>query len=154
MLANAFASLYVTATSAMSAVASAAPNILVSKKVEPTALDWVGTILAIASIGAAVLFMIGMATWMTYKAFTQHETLTTSWPSPQEESFASFTESAEKVHQKSWLFGLIGAAVLTIAALGVYFGVTPQKDKIGDTLDMSTFDKKGKAPAPGPSAPR
>ena len=156
MLATAFAttlgSLYVHAVSAIATVATAAPNVLKSKKVEPTTLDWVGSIMAIASLGAAILIMLAMAAYMTYKTLTQHESMTTSWPPAQEQTFTSFTETSERVHQKSWLYALVGAGVATVIALGIYFGVTPQKDKIGETMDLTTFDKKGKAPAPGPSA--
>ena len=148
MLNSVIASLSSMAASA----ATAAPNALQVKKIHLTTLDWVGAITAIASIGTAIAFMIVMAGWMTYKAFTHHESLTTSWGSPQEESFASFTETSEKIHGKAFMAALVSAGVALAVALGLYFGVSPKKDKTGDTMDLSTFDKKGKAPAPGPSA--
>lgn len=148
MLNSVMSSIYSVAASA----AAAAPNALVAKKIHLTTLDWVGAITAIVMIGTAVALMIVMAGWMTYKAFTQHESLITSFGSPQEESFASFTETSERIHGKAWMAGLIGGAVMFALAMGLYFGVSPEKDKTGDTMDMSTFDKKGKAATPGPSA--
>lgn len=149
MFTSVIASIYSVAANANAAAA----NALEVKKVHVTTWDWIGAITAIASIGTAIAFMIIMAAWMTYKAFTHHESLTTSWDPVQEASFASFTETSERIHSKAFVTALISAGVAFALAMGLYFGVSPKKDKIGDTMDLSTFDKKGKAPAPGPSQP-
>lgn len=135
------------------AVANAAPAALEVKKVKVTGLDWLGTYIAIASIGGSVLFLIGMAIWMIYKALTQSQALQTSWNPPQEQTFESFAQSSSQLHSKSWMFAFAGAALFAVVAIGLYFGVAPQKDKAGETMDMSTFDRKGKAPAAPTPAP-
>ena len=151
MLSTVIASIYSAAASA--ALQPAGPTALVNKKVEPTTLDWIGTILAFVSLGAAGLVLLGMGIWMTYKALTQSQALQTSWNPPQEQSFQPFADVETKVHGKSWMIALVSAGLVTVLAVGIYFGVTPEKDKIGETMDLTTFDKKGKAPAPAPTRP-
>ena len=124
MLNSVIASIYSVAASA----ATAAPNALVAKKIQLTTLDWVGAITAIVMIGTAVVFMIVMAGWMTYKAFTQHESLITSFGSPQEESFASFTETSERVHGKAWMAGLIGGEAMAFVYWQKYSDREDQPD--------------------------
>ncbi len=139
-------------SAAATAVANAAPAALEVKKVKITSLDWAGTFIAIGTIGASILFLIGMAGWMVYKALTQPQALQTSWNPPQEQTFESFAQSSAQLHSKSWMFAFAGAALFTVLAVGLYFGVTPEKDKAGESMDMSTFDRKGKAPAaPSPT---
>lgn len=136
--------------------AAAAPGtdpslLLTAKKIEPTTLDWVGSIAALITLGLAGAVLLGMAGWMVYKALTQPQSLQTSWNPPQEAQFESYATVETSIHKRSWMFAFVGGAIMTVLALAVYFGVTPEKDKIGDTMDLSTFDKKTKAPAPGPT---
>ncbi len=145
MLSTLIASIY---SAAAVALQPAGPTAITIKKVEPTTLDWIGTILAFVTLGAAGLVLLGMGIWMTYKALTQSQALQTSWNPPQEQTFEPFAEVGTRVHSKSWTFAFVGAALVTVIAVGIYFGVTPEKDKIGETMDLTTFDKKGKAPAP------
>ena len=148
MPANLLASLY----SAVATAAAAAPNALQNKKIEPDGLDKLGAIVAMTVLLVGGVVLLGMGIWMIYKALTQPQSLQTSWNAAQEAQFESYAQVETQIHSKSWMFAFGGAALLAVVALGLYFGVAPEKDKMGDTMDMSTFDKKGKAPAPGPSA--
>lgn len=130
------------------AAAAAAPNALTNKKIEPTTLDWIGSITATLVVVGAGLVLFGMAIWMIYKALTQPQSLQTSWNPPQEAQFESYAQVETAIHKKSWMAAFAGGALLTVLAVGVYFGVTPEKDKAGETMDMSTFDKKAKAATP------
>lgn len=134
--------------------AAAAPNALTQKKIEPDALDKLGAVVALIVLVSSGVVLLGMAIWMIYKALTQPQSLQTSWGPAQEAQFESYAAIETRVHGKSWMYAFAGAAVFGVLAVGVYFGVAPEKDKTGDTMDLSTFDKKGKAPAPGPAAPR
>jgi hypothetical protein len=131
--------------------AAAAPNALEQKKIEPTALDKLGAGVAFAMliVGGAVL--LGMAIWMIYKALTQPQSLQTSWNAAQEAQFESYAQVETRIHGKSWMYAFGGALVFAAVAFAVYFGVTPTPDKTGQSMDLSTFDKKNKAPAPGPT---
>jgi hypothetical protein len=129
---------------ALAAAAAPAAEAIKSKKIEPTSLDWVGTILGFASLTFAGVVLIGMAGWMIYKALTASQALSTSWGPQQEPAFDSYAQADQRVHSKSWMFAFVGAAVFTVLAVGVYFGVTPEKDKAGESMDMSSFDKKNK----------
>lgn len=146
MLANVLTTLY-------SAAAAAAPGAaeLAHKKIEPTGLDKLGGVAALLIAITAGVVLLAMALWMIYKALTQSQSLQTSWNPPQEAQFESFAKVETEVHGKSWMFAFGGALLVAAVAMGIYFGVTPQKDKAGDSMDMSTFDKKAKAPAPGPT---
>ncbi|HVV83490.1 MAG TPA: hypothetical protein VHE35_10480 [Kofleriaceae bacterium] len=140
------ASLYSAATQA----AAAAPT-LQNKKVEPTTIDWIGASAASITIGCAVLVLVGMAAFMVYKALTQSQALQTSWNPAQEATFQPYAEVETKIHSKAWMLAFGGAALFAVLAFGIYFGVSPKKDKTGDTMDMSGIDHKVKAPAPAPT---
>ena len=143
-------------SSAIATVIAAAANApdalkLTAKKIEPTTLDWVGAMSAVIICITAIAILLGMAGWMVFKALTQPQSLQTSWNPPQEAQFESYATVETAIHKRSWTYAFAGAAAFTVISVGLYFGVAPEKDKIGDTMDLSTFDKKTKAPAPGPS---
>lgn len=129
----------------LAAPAANAAAQLASKKVEPTTLDWVGAISGFLTLGVAAAVLLGMGAWMIYKALTVSNELATSWNPPQEQTFEPFASVEKSIHGRSWTFAFASAALLAVLALGVYFGVAPQKDKAADSMDMSTFDRKAKA---------
>ena len=135
----------VTLHAALAPAANAAAE-LASKKVEPTTLDWVGAVGGFVTLGVGGAVLVGMGCWMIYKALTASQDLSTSWSQPQESTFEPFAQVDKQLHGRSWTFALAGAALLGVLALGVYFGVAPQKDKSAESMDMSTFDRKAKAP--------
>ncbi|HUQ04855.1 MAG TPA: hypothetical protein VM261_20275 [Kofleriaceae bacterium] len=79
----------------------------------------------------------------------------TSLPPEQEASFVVFERHQKENLDKGFKIGAIAAAIFTVLALGVYFGVTPEEDKIGKDMDLNQLKKKSKtdSPAPTPEAP-
>ncbi len=79
----------------------------------------------------------------------------TSLPPEQEASFVVFERHQKENLDKGFKFGAIAAVIFAVLALGVYFGVTPEEDKIGKDMDLNQLKKKSKtdSPAPTPEAP-
>jgi hypothetical protein len=68
----------------------------------------------------------------------------TSLPPDQEATFVVFERHQKENLDKGFKIGVIAAAIFGVLALGVYFGVTPEKDKLGDDMDLNQLKKKSK----------
>ena len=79
----------------------------------------------------------------------------TSLPPEQEAAFVVFERHQKENLDKGFKIGAIAAAIFAVLALGVYFGVTPEEDKIGKDMDLNQLKKKSKTdtPAATPEAP-
>jgi len=79
----------------------------------------------------------------------------TSLPPDQEATFVVFERLQQENLKKGFSTGIIAAVVFGVLALGIYFGVTPQEDKIGKDMDLNQLKKKSKVEAPTtPEAPK
>jgi hypothetical protein len=120
----------------------------------PTGLDTLASIviLIIAVISALTLF--GMGIMMAVGAVFSKRPLVTSWPSDQEHSFTPFEQRSTSANSQAWVLGLLGAALLSVFAIGVYVGVKPDIRDISETMNMSNLTKKpAAAPARSQAAP-
>jgi hypothetical protein len=79
----------------------------------------------------------------------------TSLPPEQEATFVVYERHQRENLDKGFKIGAICAVIFGVLALGVYFGVTPEEDKIGKDMDLNQLKKKSKtdAPAGTPEAP-
>lgn len=66
-----------------------------------------------------------------------------SWPREQEASFVVFEEHAKQSASKAFTVAAIASAVVLVLALGVYFGVEPDRRDITKDMNMSNLGKKG-----------
>ena len=79
----------------------------------------------------------------------------TSLPPEQEASFAVYERHQQENLKKGFTAGLIASITFLVLALGVYFGVTPEEDKIAKDMDINQLKKKSKTEgAPAPEAPQ
>jgi hypothetical protein len=114
----------------------------------PTGLDSLAAVLIIILGLFSLLTLLGMASLMAIGAVTRRP-LVTSWPSNQEQAFEPFEQSAAMSNSRAWGYSLFGAALLTLFACFVYFGVTPEKKDFAKDMNMSNLTKKR-----GPAAPK
>jgi len=121
--------------------------------VTPTGIDTIAAVLALIILVVSLLTLLGMGALMAIGAVFSHRPLVTSWPPEQEHTFSSFERRGSAANSQAWVFSLIGAAIVTFVAAGIYFGVTPEKKDLGKDMNMSNLTKKRPA-APRPdSAP-
>jgi hypothetical protein len=104
----------------------------------------------------ALIVVAGLSIPMIIGAIIGKKGTITSWPPAQEQAFMTFEHRGSSSHTTAMMVGLAGAAFTLLFALGVKFGVTPDKRDIGKTMNMSNLTKKSKeaAPAPKPDAPK
>jgi hypothetical protein len=121
--------------------------------VAPTGLDTIAAFLCFLVLGIGLLILFGMAILMAIGAIASSRPLVTSWPSEQEHTFEPFERRGKASNSQAWLFSLAGAAVVTVLAAGIYFGVTPEHRDVTKDMNMSNLTKKRPAaPAPAPAA--
>jgi uncharacterized membrane protein len=116
----------------------------------PTGLDTLASVVCIIILGISLLTLLGMGILMAINAIFSKRPLVTSWPQEQEHSFDTFERRSVAANSQAWVVSLIGAAVVTFVAVGVYFGVTPEKKDVTKDMNMSNLTKKA-APAPTPA---
>ncbi|MDX2087332.1 MAG: hypothetical protein SFX73_05760 [Kofleriaceae bacterium] len=77
-----------------------------------------------------------------------------SWPREQEASFVVFEQRVTESQKKAWTIGGAVAGVILVFAIGVAFGVSPEKKDLGKDMNMSNLTKKSgeKEAAPAPEA--
>ncbi|HET7505927.1 MAG TPA: hypothetical protein VFK02_33135 [Kofleriaceae bacterium] len=97
------------------------------------------------------LTLFGMGILMAVGAVSSSRPLVTSWPSDQEHSFSPFERRGSSSNALAWTFSLLGAALVLVMAVGIYFGVAPDKSNIAKDMNMSNLTKRRPA-APAPKA--
>jgi hypothetical protein len=65
-----------------------------------------------------------------------------SWPHDQEQSFVVFERRASESSSKALVASIVTSAVVLVLALGIYFGVEPDKRDITKDMNMSNLGKK------------
>jgi hypothetical protein len=96
--------------------------------------------------GASILTLLGMGAMMAINAVFSNRPLVTSWPVDQEHAFQPFERHTSASSSRAWLFGLLGAAIVTVAAVGIYFGVPPEHKDMTKGMNMSNLTKKSELP--------
>lgn len=108
----------------------------------PTDLDFVAAIIVFLIVTASVLTLFGMGILMAIGAVFSNRPLVTSWPTDQEHSFAPFERRGSMSNSRAWAISLAGALFFTVFAVGVYFGVTPERKDMTKDMNMSNLTKK------------
>jgi hypothetical protein len=77
-----------------------------------------------------------------------------SLPPDQEATFVVYERrTAESLH-KAMVIALVSSILFGLVAIGIYFGVSPEEDKIAKDMDLNHLKKKSKTEAaPTPEAP-
>ena len=122
--------------------------------VTPTTIDFVASILALILVVISGFTLLGTGVLMAIGAVFSNRPLVTSWPSEQEHSFTSFERRGASAGSLAWVVSILSAVVVTIVAVGLYFGVTPEKHDVTKDMNMSNLTKRrAVAPASKPDAP-
>jgi hypothetical protein len=127
--------------------------------VTPTALDSFAAILLLVILVISGFTLLGTGLLMAIGAVFSNRPLVTSWPSEQEHAFGSFERRSQSSSATAWALSIAGGVLLTVLAVGVYFGVAPERHDIGKDMNLSNLTKRhDAAPAPkvdgaAPAAP-
>ena len=120
----------------------------------PTALDSFAAILILIILVISGFTLLGTGILMAIGAVFSKRPLVTSWPAEQEHTFGAFERRSESANATAWVLSIVGAALLTFLAVGIYFGVAPETHDIGKDMNMSNLTKRHTAaPAPRPDTP-
>jgi hypothetical protein len=75
-----------------------------------------------------------------------------SWSREQEATFVVYEQRIAESQSKAWMMAIVSAAIVLVAAVGIYVGVAPDDKDLSKGMNMSNLTKKkGEAPpAPAP----
>ena len=131
-----------------------------------TGVDSLASIVIILVVAVSLLVLLGMGAMMAIGAVFSNRPLVTSWPAEQEHAFAVFERRGSASNSQAWVFSIIGAAIVTFAAAGIYFAIPPERKDLTKGMNMSNISKKkpkaesaapaatpAEAPKPDPAAP-
>lgn len=68
----------------------------------------------------------------------------TSLQPHEEAQFVVFERTSAENSHKAFLIGVISSVVFGLIAVGIYFGVEPEKDNTAKDMDMSQLKSKDK----------
>ena len=74
-----------------------------------------------------------------------------SWSREQEASFVVYEQRREESQKKAWVVSIVTAAVVFLAAVGIYAGVEPDRRDVSKGMNMSNLTKKKAETAPAPA---
>jgi hypothetical protein len=117
----------------------------------PTGIDNVAAILGLIILVVSLLTLLGMGALMAIGAVFTRRPLVTSWTPDQEQTFAPYEQRGSSANAQAWAFSLIGAGIVSVIALVLYFGVEPAKSDMTKGMNMSNLTKKRAAPAAKPA---
>jgi len=125
-----------------------------------TGVDSLASIVIILVVAVSLLVLLGMGAMMAIGAVFSNRPLVTSWPAEQEHTFAVYERRGSASNSQAWVFSIIGAAIVTFVATGIYFAIPPEKKDLTKGMNMSNISKKkpkavapAEAPNPDPAAP-
>lgn len=119
----------------------------------PTALDSLASIIILIILVISGFTLLGTGILMAIGAVFSKRPLVTSWPADQEHTFSPFESRAAGASAMAWVFSIAGAVLITFLAVGIYFGVTPERHDIGKDMNMSNLTKRRTtAPAAKPDS--
>jgi hypothetical protein len=125
-----------------------------------TGLDSLAGVLVTIILVVSALTLLGMGVMMAVGAMFSKRPLVTSWPEIQQAQFEPFERRNSSAGTQAWVISLLGAAIVLVAVVGIFFGVEPDKKNIAKDMNMSNLTKKRPAAvapkadaAPTPPAP-
>ncbi|HEX3762445.1 MAG TPA: hypothetical protein VHW23_27275 [Kofleriaceae bacterium] len=111
----------------------------------PTALDSFAAILVLVILVISGFTLLGTGLLMAIGAVFSNRPLVTSWPSEQEHAFGTFERRSQSASATAWVLSIAGGVLLTFLAVGIYFGVAPEKHDIGKDMNLSNLTKRHEA---------
>ena len=121
-----------------------------------TGLDSLAGVIVLIIAAVSVLTLLGMGVMMAVGAMFSKRPLVTSWPEIQQAQFEPFERRSSSTGSQAWVLSLLGAVIVLVAVVGIFFGVEPDKKNIAKDMNMSNLTKKtapaAKAPTPTPPA--
>jgi len=124
--------------------------------VTPTSIDFAATIFILILVVISGFTLLGTGVLMAIGAVFSKRPLVTSWPNEQEHTFTPFERRSASASALAWVFSLAGGVLITLVAIVIYFGITPEKKDVTRDMNMSNLTKRRTtqaAPAPRPDAP-
>jgi hypothetical protein len=118
----------------------------------PTSIDFFASIIILIILVISGFALLGTGVLMAIGAVFSRRPLVTSWPVDQEQRFNSFERRGASASSLAWILSLLGAALVMVIAVGIYFGVTPDRRDVAKDMNMSNLTKRRPA-APKPDAP-
>jgi len=118
----------------------------------PTSLDFLAAIIILIILVISGFTLLGTGILMAIGAVFSKRPLVTSWPPEQEHSFGPFERRSAGANAMAWVVSLAGAVLLTISAMGIYFGVAPDRRDVSKDMNMSNLTKRRPAPVPAPTS--
>jgi hypothetical protein len=116
-----------------------------------TGVDSLASIVIIIVVAISLLVLLGMGAMMAIGAVFSNRPLVTSWPTEQEHAFAVFERRGSASNSQAWVFSIIGAAIVTFVATGIYFAIPPERKDMTKGMNMSNLTKKKDVAAPAPA---
>lgn len=113
-----------------------------------TGVDSLASIVIIIVVAISLLVLLGMGAMMAIGAMFSNRPLVTSWPTEQEHAFAVFERRGSASSSQAWVFSIIGAAIVTFVATGIYFAIPPERKDMTKGMNMSNISKRAKPTAP------
>jgi hypothetical protein len=107
-----------------------------------TGVDSLASIVILIVAGISLLVLLGMGAMMAIGAVFSNRPLVTSWPVDQEQAFTVFENHGSSSNSRAWALGLVGGGIVLFAAIGVYFGIPPEKKDLTKDMNMSNLSKK------------
>ncbi len=114
--------------------------------VTPTALDSFAAILVLIVLVIAGFTLLGTGLLMAIGAVFSNRPLVTSWPTEQEHTFGAFERRSARASASAWVVSIVGAVLVTFLAVGIFFGVSPERHDIAKDMNMSNLTKRNAAP--------
>jgi hypothetical protein len=124
--------------------------------VTPTGIDFAATIFILILVVISGFTLLGTGVLMAIGAVFSKRPLVTSWPNEQEHTFAPFERRGASANALAWVFSLAGGVLITLLAIGIYFGVAPERRDVTKDMNMSNLTKRrspAAAAAAKPDAP-
>jgi hypothetical protein len=78
-----------------------------------------------------------------------------SWSREQEATFVVYEQRISDSQKTAWTMAIVSAAIVFVAAIGIYAGVAPDDKDLSKGMNMSNLTKKKgekAAPAPAPDS--
>jgi hypothetical protein len=121
--------------------------------ITPTAIDFAASIFVLILVVISGFTLLGTGVLMAIGAVFSKRPLVTSWPHEQEHTFAPFERRSTSANALAWGVSLAGGVLITLVAMVIYFGISPEKKDMTRDMNMSNLTKRHTAQPSPPAKP-